>query len=149
MFRLLEFLLGSLLITVFTVASMFFFALHHILKGGEIAECVWHGSVQTWFDMDGDGRSDPGEPPLKAVQIHVDDVGNQLGNVGWPVSTNRDGDAQLFASIPGCEETVFGIYVDIPDGYRLTTSGRIEIHPDLWGNPGDEHVYAFGFKAER
>lgn len=149
MFKLLEFLLGSLLITVFTVASVFFFALHHILKGGEIADCVWRGSVQAWFDMDGDGLSDPGEPPLKAVKIHVDDPGNQLQDVSWPASTNRDGDAQLFASIPGCEETVFAIYVDVPEGYRLTTAGRIEIHPALWGSRGDEHVYTFGFKAER
>lgn len=149
MFKLLEFLLGSFLITVFTVAAMFFFALHHILRGGDIAECVWQGSVRTWLDVDGDGLRGPDEPPLKGVEIHMDDVGNQLLDVSWPAFTNREGEARLFASIPGCEDTVFEIHVDIPDGYRLTTRGRLEIHPRLWDSLGDEHVYTFGFDAER
>ena len=149
MFKLLEFLLGSLLITVFTVAAMFFFALHHILRGGDIAECVWQGSVRTWLDADGDGLSDPDEPPLNAVEVHVDDVGNQLVEVSWPALTNREGQARLFASIPGCKGTRFEIYVDIPEGYRLTTRERIEIHPALGDSLRDEDVYAFGFKVER
>lgn len=148
MFRLFEFLLGSLLITAFTVASMFFFALHYILRVGGIVECTWHGSARAWLDSNGDGVIDPGEAPLSGVEIHVDDIRNQLTDVNWPAATDRDGDAQLFASIPGCEETVFAIYVDIPDAYRLTTAARIQVRPEIWGSPGDERVYSFGFQAD-
>ena len=149
MSRLLEFLLGSLLITVFTVAAIFFFALHHVLKIGGIGNCAWQASARAWIDANGDGQLTPGEPPLSDVQVHVDDIQNQLMDVSWPAITNQEGDVQLIASIPGCADTVLEIRVDIPEGYRLTTTPRIEIQPHLWRNPGTERVFYFGFSADR
>ena len=149
MSRLFGFLLGSLLITVFTVAAIFFFALHHILRVGGIADCVWGASARTWVDSDGDGRMDPGEMPLSNVGIHVDDIQNQLVDINWPATTDQDGDVQLVASVPGCADTIFEIYVDIPAGYSITTKARIEVHPDLWRSLDSERVYYFGFKSDR
>lgn len=149
MSRLLEFLLGSLLITVFTVAAIFFFALHHILKVGEIGNCAWQASARAWIDSNRDGKPNPGEPPLSDVQIHVDDIQNQRVDVSWPAITDQEGDVQLIASIPGCADTVLEIRVDIPEGYRITTRPRIELHPHLWKNPGSEHVFYFGFASDR
>ena len=149
MSRLLGFLLGSLLITVFTVAAMFFFALHYILRGGGVSDCTWQASARTWLDSNGDGQADPGELPLGDVEIHVDDIENQLVDVNWPAVTDTGGNVQLIASIPGCDETVFEIRVDIPKGYRITTSPRIEINPNILENLRTERVYYFGFKHDR
>jgi hypothetical protein len=56
---------------------------------------------------------------------------------------------QLIVSIPGCADTVLEIRVDIPDGYRITTTPRIEIQPYLWTNPGQEPIFYFGFASDR
>lgn len=149
MSRLLEFLLGSLLITVFTVAAVFFFALHHILKVGGISNCAWQASARAWIDSNGDGQPNPGEPPLSDVQVHVDDIQNQFLDISWPAITDQEGDVQLIASIPGCTDTVLEIRVDIPEGYRITTKPRIEIQPYLWRNRATERVFYFGFASDR
>ena len=149
MSRLLEFFVGSILITVFTVAAMFFFALQHLLRIGGFADCAWQASVRTWIDTDGDGQLSPGEPPLPDVRVHVDDIDNQLPDVSWPRSTGKEGEVQLLVSIPGCKETLFEVYVDIPEGYRMTTRPRIEIRPDVWRRLEAERVYYFGFEARR
>jgi hypothetical protein len=148
MSRLLEFLLGSILIPVFTVAFMFFFAVHYILRIGGIADCSWHGSARAWIDSNGDGLLNRGEPPLDAVRIHVDNVRHQLVDISWPVITDRNGEVQFNVSIPGCSAALFEIYVDIPEGYRITTRPRIEVHPDLWESLSTEPVYYFGFKTD-
>ena len=54
MSRLLEFILGSILITVFTVAFLFFSAIHYILRAG-VSDCTWYASAQTWVDANSDG----------------------------------------------------------------------------------------------
>lgn len=128
---------------------MFFFVLHYILRIGGIADCAWHGSARAWIDSNEDGRVDPGEPPLRDVAIHVDDIQNHLVDINWPAATDDRGDVQLIASIPGCAETMFEIYVDIPEGYRITTRPHIEIQPEIWESTGTEHVYYFGFTSER
>ena len=149
MSRLLEFFLGSILIAVFTIAFMFFSALHYILGGGRVADCLWRASVMTWVDTNGDGRVNDGEPPLGQVDIHIGDVQNQLMSLSWPVRTDNDGDTQLNISIPGCVDTILEIYVEPPGGYSLTTKPRIEIHPELSRGPGRERVYYFGFIPDR
>jgi hypothetical protein len=149
MSRLLEFFLGSILITVFTIAFMFFSALHYILRGGSVADCLWQASVMTWVDTNGDGRVNDGEPPLGQVDIHVDDVQTQLMSLSWPARTDKDGDTQLNISIPGCVDTIFEIYVETPGGYRLTTKPRIEINPELWRSAARDRVYYFGFILDR
>jgi len=148
MSRLLEFLLGSILISVFTVAFMFFFAVHYILGMGGIADCTWQGSVRAWIDSNADGLLDQGEPPLNDVRIHVDNVRNQLVDISWPAITDRNGEVQFNVSIPECSDALFAIYVDIPDGYRITTRPRIEVNPDLWESLSTEPVYYFGFKTD-
>jgi hypothetical protein len=147
MSRLLEFFLGSILITVFTVASMFFFVLQYLLRVSGVVDCAWQASARTWIDSNGDGRVNAGELPLRGVQVHVDDIDNQLVEVNWPVTTDQGGTVQFSVSIPDCSDTLFEIYVDIPEGYRLTTRPRIEVHPEVWGSLRTERIYYFGFQA--
>jgi hypothetical protein len=145
MSRVLEFFLGSILIAVFTVAFMFFFTLHYILRGSGVSECAWQGSARTWVDSNRDGLINAGESPLSDVKVHVDDIQNQWIDISWPVITDQDGDVQFNVSIPGCSNTLFEIYVEIPEGYRVTTKPRIEVNPDVLENLNAERVYYFGF----
>ena len=149
MSRLLEFILGSILITVFTVAFMVFSAVHYILRAGDVADCTWYASARTWIDANADGLVNPGESPLSDVKIHVEDLQNQLATVSWPAITDQEGDVQLNVSIPGCTDAVFEIYVDIPEGYRITTRPRLAVQPDIWERTGTGRVYYFGFAPDR
>ena len=145
MSKALEFFLGSILITTLTIAFLFFSALHYILEISGITDCVWHSSARTWIDSNGDGLVNNGEPPLSNVEIHINDVKNQLVNVGWHATTNMYGDAQLNVLIPNCSDTVVEVYADTPEGYRMTTRPRIEVNRDFWGSLGTESIYSFGF----
>jgi len=149
MSRLLEFLLGSILITVFTVAFLFFSAIHYILKGGDVAHCAWYGSARAWIDSNADGRINFDEPPLSDVQVHVEELQNQFIDISWPVITDQEGDVQLSISLPGCSDTAFEIYVEVPEGYRATTKPRIEVNLNLEESLNTERVYYFGFAPER
>src|SRR5215475_1282986 len=134
MSKLIEFFFGSILITISTVALIFFSMLHYILRVGGVADCSWHSSARAWIDSNGDGLLNHGESPLSGVEIHVDDVENQLVDVGWPAITDKYGDVHLNVSIPGCSNSVFQIYADIPEGFRVTTRPRIEVNRDFWGS---------------
>lgn len=149
MSKLLEFFLGSILIAVFTVALMFFSALQYILREGSLDDCAWSGSARTWIDANADGRVSRGEPPLAGVEIHVNDVGNQLVDVGWPAITRADGDVRLNVSIPGCKQTVFDIYVDIPAGYHMTTAPRLLVDSDAEVASDKARIYYFGFLPDQ
>jgi hypothetical protein len=149
MSKLLEFFLGSIVVTIFTVAFLFFSALHYILRGTDVADCVWQGSAKAWIDSNRDGLVNSDEPPLSNVEIHIDDVQNQRINVSWPVITDHDGDVKFSVSIPGCSNPVFQIYVKIPEGYRMTTRPRIEVNPDFWEIWNPESVYYFGFVSDK
>ena len=149
MSRLLEFILGSILITVFTVAFIFFSAVHYILRTGDVADCTWYASARTWIDANADGLVNPGESPLSDVKIHVEYIQNQRATVSWPAITDQEGDVQLSVSIPGCTDIIFEIYVDIPEGYRITTRPRLAIQPEPWESAGTERVYYFGFAPDR
>ena len=148
MSRLLEFILGSILMTVFTVAFLFFSAVHYILRTGNIADCTWQGSARAWIDANADGRINPGEPPLSDVRIHVDHIQNQLLDISWPAITGHNGEVQFSLSIPGCSDTLFEIYVDIPEGYRITTRPRLEVNPAIWQSLNTKPVYYFGFQSD-
>ena len=149
MSRVLEFLLGSILITVFTVAFLFFSAVHHILRAGGVTDCIWYASARTWIDSNEDGHVNSGEAPLRDVKVHVADLQNHLANLSWPAITDPNGHVQLSASIPGCMDTLVEIYVDVPEGYRITTRPRLAVQPDIWESSGAESVYYFGFAPER
>jgi hypothetical protein len=152
MSKLLEFLLGSLLIATFTLAFLFFSALHHLLRAGGFSDCTWQASARAWIDSNRDGQMDDGEPPLSDVAVHVDQVGDPLageGGLSWPAVTNQAGSVQFNISIPGCSNTLLEIYVNIPDGYRLTTRPRIAVRPEAWRVLDAPSVYYFGFVSDR
>ncbi len=149
MSKLIEFLLGSILIAISTVALIFFSLLHYILRSGGVADCAWHSSAKAWIDSNRDGFLNHGELPLRNVAIHVDDVENNLIDIGWPAITDQFGDVQLNVSIPDCSNSVFEIYVDLPEGFHVTTQPRIEVNRDFWGNLGSENIYYFGFISDK
>jgi hypothetical protein len=149
MSRLLEFFLGSILIAVFTVALMFFSALHLVLRESNPSDCAWQGSARTWIDSNQDGLITRGESAFGGVRIHVEDEAIRLAEAGWSAVTDKDGDVQFNIPIPGCVNTVFQIYADVPAGYRLITRPRIDVNSDLWRSLGPERVYYFGFVPGR
>lgn len=149
MSRLLEFILSSILISVFTVAFLFFFTLHYLLKDGDAAGCTWYVSARAWIDANADGLVDPGESPLSDVKINVAEVRTQPLDLRWPAITDQHGAVQWSVPVPGCADTVFEISVDIPEGYRTTTRPRLAVQPDLWQASSSERVYYFGFVPER
>jgi hypothetical protein len=149
MSKLIEFLFGSILITVSTIALIFFSLLHYILRSGGVADCAWHSSAKAWIDANHDGLVNDGEAPLQNVAIHIDDVENHLVDVGWPAITDQYGAVQLNVSIPDCSKSVFEIYADLPEGFRVTTLPRIEVNRDFWGSLGSENIYYFGFISDK
>ena len=148
MSKILELLLGSILLTIFTIALIVLSALHYILKIGGIVDCEWQGTARTWVDLNSDGLVNNGEPPLRNVEIHVDDVKNKLIDIAWPTITDKNGEAQLNVLMPDCSDTVFEIYADTPQGYRSTTISRIEVNRNFWGSVIPQSVYYFGFISE-
>lgn len=148
MSKLLEFFLGSILITILSIAFVVFSMLHYIVRVGGIVDCAWHGSAKAWVDANRDGYVDNGEPPLSEVEIHIDDIQNQLVDVGWPAITDKNGDARLNVLMLGCSDVLFEVYVNTPDGYRMTTEPRIEVNRDFWGSLFTKNVYYFGFTSE-
>src|SRR5574341_1630957 len=144
--KLLEFFLGSILTTILAIALIVFCVLHYMVRvGGIAASCAWYSSAKTWVDSNGDGHINNGELPLRDVELHIDDVQNQLVNIGWPAVTDQNGDARLNVLMLGCSNAVFEVYVDPPEGYRMTTKPRIEVNRDFWGSLFIEDVYYFGF----
>ena len=148
MSKLIEFLLGSLLVAISTLALIFFSTLHYVLRAG-VTDCSWHSSVKAWIDSNRDGRMNHRESPLPNIAIHVDDIANNLVDIGWPAITDQRGEAQLHVSIPDCSNSVFEIYADLPQGFRETTQPRVEVNRDFWGNLGTGNTYYFGFISDR
>jgi hypothetical protein len=120
-----------------------------MLRAGGVMDCAWHSSAKAWIDSNQDGFVNNGESPLSDVAIHIDDVQNNLVDVGWPAITDRHGDVQLHVSIPDCSNSVFEIYADLPGGFRMTTSPRIEVNRDFWGSLRTENIYYFGFISDK
>lgn len=149
MSKLLEFFLGSILMVILSIALIVFSVLHTILRADSIADCAWHSSAKAWVDWNGDGLVNKGEPPLSGVEIHIDDVENKRKDVGWPAVTDQNGDARLNVRMLGCSDVLFEVYVDVPEGYRLTTKPRIEVNRDFWGILDPENIYYFGFISEQ
>jgi hypothetical protein len=149
MSKLLELLLGSILITIFSIAFLLFSALQYIFRADRIADCTWQGSARAWIDVNGDGQVSPNEPPLGGVELYVEQDQFQLIDLRLPVITDTDGDVQFNVFLPGCSTTVFEIYVNIPQGYRITTRPRIEVSMDIDANLSTESVYYFGFMPDR
>jgi hypothetical protein len=149
MSKIIEFFLGSILITILSIALMVFSALNYVLRVVDIPGCAWHTSVRAWIDSNGDGFVNKDEPPLGNVVIHVDDVNHQLDDVGWPAVTDQNGDTQIDVPVRGCSDTVFEVYANVPEGYRITTKPRVQINRNFWGSLFAPHIYYFGFVPEK
>ena len=149
MSKLIEVLFGSILITISTIALIFFSTLHYLLGAGGVSGCAWQISSRAWIDSNQDGLVNNGESPLSDVAIHIDDVQNKLVDIGWPAITDRYGDVQLQVSIQDCSNSVFEIYADLPVGFRPTTRPRIEVYRDFWAGLGAEPIYYFGFISDK
>lgn len=148
MSKLLEFFLSSILLAILSVAFLVFSMLHYIVKVGGIVDCAWHGTAKAWIDVNRDGLLNNGERPLSKVEIRIDDIRNQLVDVGWPAITDQHGEARLNVLMLGCSEALFEVYVNPLEGYRITTQSRVEAKQDLWGILFTENVYYFGFTSE-
>ena len=149
MSKILELLLSSILLTIFTIALVVFSALHYVLKVGGVVDCSWHGSARTWIDLNIDGLVNNGEPPLSNVEIHVDDVQNQLVDIGWPAITDANGEVQFNVPMPDCSDTVFEVYAEAPEGYRTTTIPHLQVNRNFWGSLIPQNIYYFGFVVEK
>ncbi|RRR71813.1 MAG: hypothetical protein EI684_10980 [Candidatus Viridilinea halotolerans] len=81
------------------------------------------GSV-VWFDLNGNGRRDPGEPPAVGVHVHlIHGDGTPVRDAaGQPITVRTDEQGQYIFEhlIPGDYRVVF---TDIPNGYTFTTPG--------------------------
>jgi hypothetical protein len=122
--------------------------LHYIVKVGGIVECAWHGTAKAWIDSNQDGFLNGVERPLSEVEIRIDDIRNQLVDVGWPAITDQNGEARLNVLMLGCSQALYEVYVNVPEGYRVTTQLRVQAKQDLWGILFAENVYYFGFASE-
>jgi hypothetical protein len=103
------------------------------------ADCFFAGTARAWIDENENGIWDPDELPLPGVRFFVDDIKNELTNVGDAASSNEDGEAVVYVWLPGCPRVRFEIYATPPPGYRLTTQPRIPARQD------DDGPFPFGF----
>ncbi|HCK67575.1 MAG TPA: hypothetical protein DIW23_13450 [Anaerolineae bacterium] len=131
-----------------TLLSIFSFITYLISSCG-IADCVWSGYTVAWVDTNRNGVLDSDEKPLQGVSVYVDDVKNKYIDVAYPVETDDDGEAYAHVSLAGCPNVDFEIYVDVPEGYELTTQPRIRVSKDFFGTLDTETVYYFGFVANQ
>jgi hypothetical protein len=102
-------------------------------------DCFFAGTAKAWVDTDKDGIWDPGEPPLRGVRFFVDDVRNDIANVGDESISDEAGEAPVYVWLPGCPRVRFEIYPEVPSGYVLTTA------PRLPARGTDEGPFFFGF----
>lgn len=114
-----------------------------------VADCVWTGYTIAWIDSNKNGILDQNEEPLQGVSVHVDDIKNKYIDVADTIQTDDDGEAFATVWLPGCPDAEFEIYVDIPQGYKLTTQPRIKVYTDFFGNSDTQTVYYFGFVANQ
>jgi hypothetical protein len=116
---------GMMLVVVFSVACS--------------ADCQFAGTAKAWIDENENGMWDRSEPPLSGVSFLVDDVENNMRNVGDLASSDTNGEASLYVWLPGCPKVRLEIYATVPSGYRLTTQPRITARED------DQGPFLFGF----
>lgn len=91
-----------------------------------IADCIWSGTAFVWIDQNGDGIFQEGEQPVPDVSVLIDDTLNGYTDVGKQAKTSLEGEAELSVWLPGCPDVEFEFYIQVPDGYVLTTAPRIK-----------------------
>jgi hypothetical protein len=103
------------------------------------SDCQFAGTAVAWIDENENGMWDRSEPPLHGVSFFVDDVENQIRNVGDPAISNENGEALVYVWLPGCPRVKLEVYATPPPAYRLTTQPRINARED------DRGPFLFGF----
>jgi hypothetical protein len=91
------------------------------------SDCGWDGIGFVWIDQNGDGEYQEGEQPIPDVPVLIDDTLNGLTDVGKKATTSSKGEANLSVWLPGCPDVDFEIYIQVPDGYTLTTPPRVKV----------------------
>lgn len=92
-----------------------------------ISDCLWSGIGFVWIDQNGDGEYQEGEQPIPDVPVLIDDTLNDYTDVGGKAKTSLGGVADLSVWLPGCPDVEFEIYIQVPDGYVLTTPARVRV----------------------
>ncbi len=105
-----------------------------------VSDCIWSGVGKSWVDINKNGQWDSGENALPGVDFVIDDSLNGYDNVGEKAISDATGQAALSVWLPGCPNVQLVVYVQVPEGYVLTTPTRLDVN---W----DEHneVFYFGF----
>ncbi len=86
-------------------------------------ECAWSGIGRAWIDANQNGIWDEGEDPLPGVVFHVDDVRNGDEKV-ITAHGGENGAVKLVIELKQCPRVAYAVYVEVPQGYRLTTPKR-------------------------
>ncbi|MDQ3930652.1 MAG: hypothetical protein M3328_16095 [Chloroflexota bacterium] len=105
------------------------------------ADCIWAADARAFVDENANQSWDTTEIPLAGVNFYVDDTLNNFDKVSDGVS-DKTGYAMLSVWLPGCPDVEFEVYTEVPEGYTLTTPGRIKAL-DL----ASEEPFTFGFRA--
>ncbi|MEM9594388.1 MAG: SdrD B-like domain-containing protein, partial [Acidobacteriota bacterium] len=76
-----------------------------------------------WFDIDGDGVQDPGEPGIPGAQVNLHAANNCDGPVLETTTTDANG-LYVFSSLPAGDYCVEVYEATLPDGYFSTTGNN-------------------------
>ncbi|MBN2500434.1 MAG: hypothetical protein JXB38_06660 [Anaerolineales bacterium] len=87
-------------------------------------ECAWSGTGRAWIDTNQNGVWDEGEDPLPGVMFSVDDVRNGDEKV-ITAQGGENGAVKLVIELKQCPSVAYAVYVEVPQGYRLTTPERL------------------------
>ena len=101
-------------------------------------DCAIIIKVQTFLDENGNGQIDARERPLPGVNVYAGHISGRYQLAPMEV-TDQSGNATFMVFDPGCVNTETILYVDVPEGYMLTTRQRISSH--------EEKPYIFGFRS--
>ncbi len=139
----LRFLLPILGVEVVIIAIAFH--LFKVRQSNQISnlthsDCAWFGKGVAWIDENKNGVRDENEQPLANVTIYVDDIQNGYLKAGGGPSTNWKGETGLGVALPGCPHVKLEVYPEIPPGYQLTTSPRLNVDMEK-----QNQVFEFGF----
>ena len=113
----------------------------------EFIDCGWRATGKAWNDDNQNGVWDSGEKALANVKFWVDDTLNNYQKVNEfyseTVTTNAEGNIEIFIFLPGCPEVELEVYTETPQHCTLTTQERIPINFN-----SQYPVYSFGFVCD-
>ncbi|MDX1614205.1 MAG: hypothetical protein R3300_07830 [Candidatus Promineifilaceae bacterium] len=96
-----------------------------VLSGDDVpiilADCIEEKFAWAWIDANENGNWDRGEQRLSGVEFIMDDVLNDLTDVGGRAVSDNNGRTLLTVWLPGCPDVHFEVYALPTEGYRFTT----------------------------